>query len=537
VSGHQDPHVPSRLALVYHSSDMKCDQWVLRLLPLAMAGTLLAGYLRNQASLSHPPQSLPPEGAAVPADAEQDREPSVARFIRDLGCEDPDVRDRASGELRRIGKPAEEALSKALESSPDAEIRSRAGDILKTLAKAPDAVARIETETVEIPGTNLKFELVAIPGGKSTIGSPEDEKGRKADEKQRELELRPFSLGVFAVTWAEYTAFRTPLRGKPLDGITRPTMSDAFFGDLGMPVQFLELDRPVTNVRWHGAVQYCEWLSKKTGRYFRLPTEVEWEVAARARSTAAAVDLVGDQAWYKDNSDHQTHPGGLKKPNAFGLYDILGNVWAYTLEFHDAPEFSPVVRGGCWSSPAGELRFANRQTVQKEWFEEDPNRPTSLWWLTTSTVSVGFRVVCVADASDFKEREAYASKVDVRITGHREKTIKIGRSLSPWHAVTGEVRNGGDRALDELEIRVNYLNRDGSPHLKDVGGPAAGRGTFSKAWPVLANSALEGDVRIALAPGETRAFAIDIPYSFDLEDDGEPKIAFAGVVTALRFSK
>jgi formylglycine-generating enzyme required for sulfatase activity len=392
-------------------------------------------------------------------------------------------------------------------------------------------------ETVEIPGTKLKFEIVPIPGGTSAIGSAEDDPDRKPDEKRREVTLKPFWIGVREVTWAEYNAFRTLSGGKDVDGITRPTMADSYFGDSGMPAEFREVARPVTNVRWHGAVQYCEWLSKRTGRVFRLPTEAEWEVAARAGTTAASPGAPGEQAWFQKNSGEETHKGGLKKPNASGLHDVLGNVWEYALEFHDAPEYSPVVRGGCWSSPARELRFANRQTVQYKWFEEDTNLPRSVWWVTTSTVSVGIRVVCSADASDRKEREACASKVEVKITGHKEKTIKIGGSNSPWRTVTGEVRNGGDRALDELEIRVHYLEADGSPHLKDIAVAKPGRATFSKAWPVLANSALDGEVRTPLAPGGTRPFTIDLPYSYDLETQKEPKIAFGGVATALRFSK
>jgi len=394
-----------------------------------------------------------------------------------------------------------------------------------------------ESETIEVPGTKVKVQVVRVPGGRSTIGSPESDPDRKPDEKGREVEIKPFWIGVRTVTWAEYNVFRTPPAPKDLDGVTRPTRADSYFGDSGMPAEFREAPRPVTNVRWHGAVQYCEWLSKKTGRYFRLPTESEWEVAARAGSTAAAPGALDDVAWYQKNSGDQPHKGGEKKPNAFGLFDMAGNVWVYALEFHDAPEYSPVLRGGCWRSAARELRFANRQTVQYKWFEEDTNLPRSVWWLTSPTVSVGIRVVCVADASDQKDRETYAPKVEVRITGHREKSIKIGGSSSPWRAVTAEVRNTGDRPLEEAEVRIYYLEKDGTPHLWDVSGSKPGRATFSKAWPVLANSVFEGEVRKPLEPGEARAFAIDIPYSYDLETQQEPKIVFAGLVTALKFSK
>src|SRR5205814_2171952 len=150
--------------------------------------------------------------------------------------------------------------------------------------------------------------------------------------------------------------------------------------------------------------------------------------------------------------------------------------------------------------------------------------PRSVWWLTSPTVSVGIRVVCVADASDRKEREAYLPKIEVKIAGNKEKSIKIGSTNSPWQTVTGTVRNGGDRALDELEIQVHYLEADGRPHVRDISGSKPGRATFSKVWPVMANSSLEEDVRKPFGPGDTRAFTIDIPWTYDIEMQKEPKI-------------
>ena len=126
---------------------------------------------------------------------------------------------------------------------------------------------------------------------------------------------------------------------------------------------------PVVHIAYEDAEAYAKWGSK------RLPTEAEWEFAARAGSSAAAPEPLGDYAWYKDNSDERTHNGGEKKPNAFGLVDTLGNLWEYSLEPYPVTGYGPVVRGGCWNSPAAELRFALRQQIPMEWFEADPNRP------------------------------------------------------------------------------------------------------------------------------------------------------------------
>lgn len=390
----------------------------------------------------------------------------------------------------------------------------------------------LQAETVEVPGTRIKFELVALPGGKATVGSPATETGRDDDEKRREVTLQPFRLGAREVSWKEFNVYRY---GKDLDAVTRPTIADNYFIDV-IPEDFRTDPRPMTNARWHSAVLYCEWLSKKTGRYFRLPTETEWEYAARAGSDAAAPDPVNDYAWHKGNSKARTHDAGESKPNALGLHDMIGNVWEYALEPYAFPDYSPVIRGGNWSSVPRELRFANRQTIPLKWFADDSNLPRSVWWVTSHEVSIGFRVACVADASDLKDREAYAGKFEIAFTAHEEKTIKSGNSPALYRTVRGTVRNAGDRSVDEVELKVHYVGADGKPHWVDQTGAKPGRAVFSKVWPVLVNSALEGDVGKPLKPGETRTFSVDLPLSYDIEFN-DVKIAFGGRVTALRFSK
>jgi formylglycine-generating enzyme required for sulfatase activity len=398
---------------------------------------------------------------------------------------------------------------------------------------AAAVLLEVQSESVEVPGTKLRFELVALPGGKATIGSPPEDPGHRDDEKRREVTLLPFALGAREVTWKEFNAF---WHSKNLDGVTRPTDALSYIGE-NIPEDFRQDNRPMTNARWHSAVMYCEWLSRKTGRYFRLPTEAEWEYAARAGSDAPGPDPLDEAGWYKANSKDRTHVGGEKKANALGVFDLMGNVWEYALEPYAPPDYSPVLRGGCYSSAPKELRYAHRQTIPFKWFDDDSNSPRSVWWLTAAKVSIGFRVACAADASDLKEREAYASKLAITFTGSDEKTILTNKSPALYRTVRGEIRNGGERLVDEVELKVVYLEADGrTPHWIDQTACKPGRACFSKTWPVLVNSALGGETVKPLRPDETRAFSVDLPLSCDIEYN-KVKIAFEGQITALRFSK
>jgi formylglycine-generating enzyme required for sulfatase activity len=165
-------------------------------------------------------------------------------------------------------------------------------------------------------------------------------------------------------------------------------------------------------------MEYCRWLSAKTGKTFRLPTEAEWEYACRAGTTTAYSfgndpKTLGDYAWFADNSEEVTHPVGQKKPNAWGLHDMHGNVAEWCLDRYrkdsystfpiDKPTLGPVLmptsdrfpnvaRGGSWADPPGRLRSAVRRGSDKSWIKRDPQRPQSIWWLTDADF-VGFRIV------------------------------------------------------------------------------------------------------------------------------------------------
>jgi formylglycine-generating enzyme required for sulfatase activity len=165
-------------------------------------------------------------------------------------------------------------------------------------------------------------------------------------------------------------------------------------------------------------MEYCRWLSEKTGKAYRLPTEAEWEWACRAGTTTAYSfgddpKVLGEYACFGENSDEKTFKVGSKKPNPWGLYDMHGNVaeWcldeykkdAYALFPLDKPTVEPVllpggiryphvVRGGSWADEPPQLRSAARRASEKSWLQRDPQSPKSIWWLTDADM-VGIRLV------------------------------------------------------------------------------------------------------------------------------------------------
>ncbi len=281
-----------------------------------------------------------------------------------------------------------------------------------------------------IPGTDLKFEMLPIPGGTFLMGSPPSEAKRTDDEgPQHEVAIAPFWMGKYEVTWDEYDqfAFSMDLKKKArdavdltkqnatekaADAVTRPTRpyADETFG-LGRKGQ------PVICITHHSAMEYCRWLSAKTGKIYRLPTEAEWEYACRAGTTTVYSfgddpEKLGDHAWYVENAE-KPQPVGKKKPNPWGLYDMHGNVAEWCLDPYvadlystllkeqpargpvvlpTAKEYPYVVRGGSWDDDPEKLRSAGRVASNLEWSVQDPQRPQSIWWHTDATF-VGFRVV------------------------------------------------------------------------------------------------------------------------------------------------
>jgi formylglycine-generating enzyme required for sulfatase activity/class 3 adenylate cyclase len=207
--------------------------------------------------------------------------------------------------------------------------------------------------------------MIVVPAGKFTMGSPVSDKDRNNDEgPQREVTIgQPFAVGKTAVTFAEWDTC--------VAAGACPKAEDSGWG---------RDDRPLTNVSWDEAKTYSTWLAKQTGKPYRLLTEAEWEYAARAGnpgrySFGDDETQLDEYAWFSKNSDGKTQPVGTKKPNAFGLYDMHGNVWQWVEDcYEDSYSGAPtdgsavtstacgrrVLRGGSWSGEPDHLRSSNR---------------------------------------------------------------------------------------------------------------------------------------------------------------------------------
>lgn len=285
----------------------------------------------------------------------------------------------------------------------------------------------IKSYAQTIPDSKVVIDMIAIPEGEFLMGSPESEAGRKPDEgPQRKVKVGPFWMSKCEIPWDAYDLYwkeeALPEAGKPpapqfpADAVTRPTppYADETFGHA-------REGHPCLGMTHHAAMMFCQWLSKKTGKSYRLPTEAEWEYACRAGSKTAFSfgddpAQLDDYGWHKGNSNDTTHPLGSKKPNAFGLHDMHGNVAEWCLDHYTPTDyakwpdqllirpvrkptdikFSHVARGGGWSDAAPACRSAARRGSDKTWFRQDPQRPQSIWWMTDADF-VGFRIVRAAE--------------------------------------------------------------------------------------------------------------------------------------------
>ncbi|MBL8048286.1 MAG: SUMF1/EgtB/PvdO family nonheme iron enzyme [Chthonomonas sp.] len=144
---------------------------------------------------------------------------------------------------------------------------------------------------------------------------------------------------------------------------------------------------PANCISFHGALKFCDWLSKRTKRKFRLPTQTEWIFACKANEKPPK--NMDDVAWHWDNAEDATHPIGKKKPNGFGLFDMYGNVG----EWATKADGSPVLMGGSWRTKPKALRADYAEEYSPDWNMADPQNPKSKWWLANGQF-VGLRLVC-----------------------------------------------------------------------------------------------------------------------------------------------
>ncbi|NQZ59622.1 MAG: SUMF1/EgtB/PvdO family nonheme iron enzyme [Lentisphaeraceae bacterium] len=298
-----------------------------------------------------------------------------------------------------------------------------------------------------VPGTDVAFDMVAIKGGNYTRGGSD-----AAEMPKKDVKIGAFWMQRHEMTWEQYELWQFSLdilRRKTIKGykvnnedtqadlVSRPTPPylDMSFG-MG------KINRPAVCMTQLAAKCYTMWLSAKTGQFYRLATEAEWEYACRAGASTKYSfgddeSKLGDYAWYFDNSDEKYQEIGTKKPNPWGLYDMHGNVaeWVldtFTADFYisgsvenpinvpgKAGDLNPkveaiwptklydrIARGGGWDDDPADLRSASRKRSAPDWKIQDPQVPKSVWY-HTDAVWVGFRVVRPAVVPPASELHKY----------------------------------------------------------------------------------------------------------------------------------
>jgi sulfatase modifying factor 1 len=313
----------------------------------------------------------------------------------------------------------------------------------------PLDTGEFKSYTEVIPGTDVTFEMVAIPGGTFLMGSPESEPYRQQDEGPvHEVRLSPFWIGETEVTWNEYKAY--------FDQMGVAASKDSVSGEAGDTVVSLDATtgptpkygsddiggwRAAYSMTHYAATRYCEWLSEVTGKKYRLPTEAEWEYCARAGTSTPYFfqgnpakltgkslinrlfgmndTIINRYVLFRRNSGGEAQNPYTNEANPWGLYNMLGNVKEFCLDFYapdaywrsydnsgstfsSTPVVNPlvppvgkehVVRGGSYLSDPADLRAAARgRTHHDQWLLTDPHTPKSKWWYS-DCFEVGFRVV------------------------------------------------------------------------------------------------------------------------------------------------
>lgn len=268
--------------------------------------------------------------------------------------------------------------------------------------------------------TGAQFDMLPVKGGSFTW------KGQEEGDSL-EVTLSPFWMGKTEVTWEEYEPFMLNAIPRQKDGSVLDFMREQIENDIdliarptppyhpmtyGMPRD----GHPAVSMTQHAANKYCQWLSYQTGHFYRLPTEAEWEYAARAGSDAKYswgddAKALENYAWAAGDASSFYQKPALKKPNAWGFYDMHGNVLEWTLDqfvpnrkvyFGKGKVVDPwvkattpyphVTKGGHWKQPIDQVQASARHQSDATWKASDPQDPKSLWY-HTNTPWLGFRVV------------------------------------------------------------------------------------------------------------------------------------------------
>ena len=313
-------------------------------------------------------------------------------------------------------------------------------DLYKSLGfKEGKVVDEFSSYRQEIVTSELSFEMMPIKGETYSMGSSASDENRGKNELlSRKVNVSDFWMGKYELTWDEYELWMInldkdnreynkldPTEADALsDAVTKPTApyTDMTFG-MG------KSGHPAICMTQLSAKMYCMWLSARTGKFYRLPTEAEWEFACKAGTDTAYSfgndsEELSNHSWHLGNSRFKYQKVGQKSPNPFGLYDMHGNVWEWVLDQFVPPAdtapkgilqnplvapntlYPRVVKGGSWDDGAVSHRSAGRMGSEEAWKQQDPQIPKSVWY-HTDAIFVGFRVVRPREIPSLEDIEKY----------------------------------------------------------------------------------------------------------------------------------
>jgi formylglycine-generating enzyme required for sulfatase activity len=264
-----------------------------------------------------------------------------------------------------------------------------------------------------VPSSSLKIKMTPIPAGSFILGN---NNSAATDEKPaHKINISAFWMGVYEITHDQYDIFfkdELTSVNADVDAVTRPTAQYIDLSwDMGRDGGF-----PANSMSQFNALMFCRWLYKNTGIFYRLPTEAEWEYAAHAGSANKYYfgndsSQLKEYAWFATNSSNKYQKVGQKKPNAWGLYDMLGNLTEWTLDHYSGNYYSKLkdgasdptaeilktkyphtLKGGSYLDKPEDLYVTNRWSSDPSWNKRDPQIPKSKWWLTDGA-HVGFRII------------------------------------------------------------------------------------------------------------------------------------------------
>jgi formylglycine-generating enzyme required for sulfatase activity len=273
----------------------------------------------------------------------------------------------------------------------DAEISRVGNELLEYESKAQDVIAKIKALPADYyieTALGLNMKMIYVEGGTFMMGAPDDDMDAADNEKpQHKVTLDSYYIAEFEVTQSQWEKVMGTT-------IYQQQAKTKFTQTHGVGDNY-----PMYFVNYYEAKMFCHHLSKSTGKNYKLPTEAQWEFAARGGNKSKGYKFSGSNsmdavAWHKGNSDNNIHPVGQKRANELGLYDMSGNVYEwcidgvrnYDTDSHTNPLVSDngeyqILRGGSWLNGAGYCRISRRGVDVR----------------SQSNGIIGFRVVCIPD--------------------------------------------------------------------------------------------------------------------------------------------